>query len=99
MVAIEFVEYKLVEGADINEFMKSSDDMQNNFLNKQKGYLTRELIKDDKGTWADLVHWETMEDAKAAADNFHSSKECETMMKLLDMSSVVMKHFTVEKKY
>ena len=63
--SIEFVAFKLKKGVSAEEFRLVSDKFNDEFLAKQKGYISRKLLtKDDM--WADLVVWETEDDFQNA---------------------------------
>ena len=64
--AIEFVSFTLKRGASVSDFLLASKEMNIKFLSAQKGYISRKLLVDGE-TWADLVLWETMDDAQNAA--------------------------------
>ena len=70
--AVEFVSFDLKAGVSIPDFLLASDKMNDEFLIMQKGYISRKLLRDDR-RWADLVLWETLEDAQNAADAFGKS--------------------------
>lgn len=59
--AIDFVAFKLKKSVSEEQFMPVSDNFNSGFLKKQKGYISRRLLK--KGdTFADLVLWECEQD-------------------------------------
>ncbi|MDR2967783.1 MAG: hypothetical protein LBU74_07530 [Methanobacteriaceae archaeon] len=61
--AIWFISYKLVKGASIPDFLLASKKLNNEYMSKQKGYISwKQLVEEE--TWADLLTWETMDDAK-----------------------------------
>ena len=56
-----------------------SDRMQNrfahdNFLQKQDGYLRRELLKGEGKQWVDLVYWSSAQAAARAAEDANTSE-------------------------
>jgi len=94
--AVEFVSFNLKEGASAEDFLLASDKMNDGFLAKQKGYVSRKLLVKDE-IWADWVLWETMDDALNAADAFGKNEaDCEYMSFIENCS---MSHFLVEKSY
>jgi len=70
--AIEFASFNLKNGVSLPDFLLASDKMNNEFLSAQKGYISRQLLVDGD-TWADLVLWETIDDARHAAGICHDS--------------------------
>ena len=96
--AIEFVSFNLKEGASVPDFILASDKMNTEFLMARKGYISRQLIISGE-LWADYVLWETMEDALDAAEAFGEHDADRAYMSFLDMESIDMHHFYVEKSY
>lgn len=65
--AIELVVFKIKSGYSKEEARRSLESL-NPVLATYKGFLKRTLALSDDGHWMDLVFWETMEDARFAAD-------------------------------
>ncbi len=66
--ALEFVHLTVKEGHE-QEFVDRRVDVEQ-ALAGLPGFVAAELVRLDDGTWLDLVHWATAEDAKAAAALF-----------------------------
>ena len=62
---VELVTFNLKEGVTEQQFLAASDKFQASFLSLQKGYIVRELSKNEN-FWSDLVLWKTLDDAKNA---------------------------------
>jgi hypothetical protein len=63
------------------------------WVSKQPGFISRELVYDGDGDrWVDVIWWETMEDAHAAAELSQTSESCASMFALIDMESAPMLH-------
>jgi len=61
--AVFFNSYKLKEGASISEFLAAVEEVKNEYISKQKGFISYKLLVDgDK--WADLTTFESLDDAK-----------------------------------
>jgi len=65
---VEIAQFKLASGVTDEEFVKEAEAVQKNFLEKQSGYIDRELLKDRDGQWVDILHWNSMEEAQKAAE-------------------------------
>jgi hypothetical protein len=63
---IEFAPFKLAEGVDEATFISASDALQESFLSQQKGFLRRDLVRNNDGTWADIAYWESRESVEKA---------------------------------
>jgi hypothetical protein len=98
--AIEFAGFKLKKDVSVQEFMLISDEFQSKFLEGQKGYISRRLLrKDDR--WADLVVWETevdFENANKAAEKDEAAALYLSMLNLSAKGSF-FHLFPVEKSY
>ena len=65
---VEIAQFKLASGVTDEEFIKEAEFVQKNFLEKQRGYIDRELLKAKDGQWIDILHWDSMEEAQRAAE-------------------------------
>jgi len=95
---VEFASFSLKNGTSSQNFLSVSDKFNREFLSKQKGYISRNLVVDGK-TWADLVLWETMEDALTALDTAEGNAAACEYISFLNEESISVRHFSVEKKY
>ena len=89
---LEIAEFKLAAGADEQGFLKEADAVQRDFLERQKGYMDRELLKGEDGEWIDIVHWRSMEEAKRAADTIMQDPACLGFLQKIEPESVKMMH-------
>ncbi|MCL1964819.1 MAG: hypothetical protein FWF69_07140 [Firmicutes bacterium] len=96
--AVEFVSFALKKGASVPDFLLASEKMNSGSLSRLKGYVSRKLLVHGE-TWADLVIWETMEDALNAAKTIGEYDAARAYFSFLDEKSVDMRHFFVEKSY
>jgi hypothetical protein len=63
---VEFAQFRLAEGVDELTLFAASDALQEGFLKQQKGFIKRELVKLEDGTWADILYWENRESVEHA---------------------------------
>ena len=63
--AVMLIAFKLREDASAAEFLQASDKVQEDYLSKCKGYISRILFVNDD-IWTDMLVWETMADAEKA---------------------------------
>ena len=94
--AVEFVSFNLRKGKPVSEFLLVSDKFNREFLSRQKGYISRKLLVDDK-KWADYVLWETVEDVQNAyiAAN-EDAVACEYVSFMIGISGRI---YSIEKTY
>ncbi|MCL2863025.1 MAG: hypothetical protein FWE54_02910 [Methanimicrococcus sp.] len=101
---VEFVTFKLKKGVSEQQFLEASDELNVNFLALQKGYISRKLIRTGE-TWADIVLWETMDDAMNAMTEANKRASAVPCPKYLDYlfsieeDSCDLKHLNVVKSY
>jgi heme-degrading monooxygenase HmoA len=92
---IESVTFELVEGTQDEAFV-SAVARSNKFLESCPGFLGRQVSKSrDAKLWLDLVYWESMDRALAAAARFNASPDTAAFNSLLKKETVAMAHFDV----
>jgi hypothetical protein len=95
---VELVLYKLNKEVSEQQFIAASDALNAGFLAVQKGYISRKLIKRED-TWADIVLWESMEDALTALKVAENSSTARPFLECIDGSTCELQHLTVVKDY
>lgn len=70
--AIELVNYKLVDGADVEAFLALCRQTGEEFTAQQPGFLHREIGVDDDGTWLIAATWKTADDARNSISNIET---------------------------
>jgi heme-degrading monooxygenase HmoA len=98
-VVIEMTQFRLVNDVADQEFLREAEQVQHVFLEKQPGYIDRELLKDEAGEWVDLLHWETAAQARAAAQAMLQEPTCQGFIAMIDLQSITMLHFERQKKW
>ncbi len=96
---VELAQFKTKSGVSDAEVLAASQDANDGFLAKQKGYISRELLKSGDGEWIDIVRWETMEDAQKAMQDFMGNPSTKRFGETIDPSSIKMMHLEMVKKY
>lgn len=90
---IELITFKSKKGVTRDEIAIAGSALSE-FLNQQPGLLYRSLSEDDDGLWHDILYWKTMDNAKAASDNFMKHPAGMAMMELVDSNSTQMRHMS-----
>ena len=91
---LELVVFKLRDGVSREQLLGTVDGVSE-WASRQPGFISRELSYDADGDrWIDVIWWETMENAGAAAELAMSSESCAPMFALIDMESTLMLHGT-----
>ena len=96
--AVMFISYKLAKDVSAQDFLLASEKVNGDFMSKQKGYISWKVLVDGD-MWADLLTWETKEDAQNAMAAGGANANNQKFFALLDPESVKMQIFSVEKSY
>ncbi len=89
---VEVVVFSLNEGASEEQLLASNDAVEA-WAQTQPGFRSKELFRvADQDKWIDIVRWESMEAAHAAAEAAMHSESCAPMFGLIDMESTLMLH-------
>lgn len=67
-VTIEWAPFEVADHVSDEMLEKAAAELEVNFLQKQDGYLRRELLKGEGKRWVDLVYWSSPQAAKHAAE-------------------------------
>ena len=89
---LELAVFKLNDGVTREQFLATNDAVSR-WISEQPGFISRDLSHDAEGDrWIDIVWWETMEQAAAAAERAMTSESCAPMFASIDMQSLLMVH-------
>ena len=98
--SVFYCEYKLKKGTPTEDFLSASKQLNDEYISKQKGYISWEQWNDG-GIWVDILSFETMEDVKAFEENSAANPN-ELAMNFyshINMPSCKVRYYTVERKY
>lgn len=73
---IEFAPFELATGSSEAELLDASEALQSDFLDRQDGFLKRELLRRDDRNWIDIVYWRDKEAVERAMKNAAESPAC-----------------------
>jgi len=93
-----FNSYKLKKGVAIPDFLQAVENLVNEHVSKQKGYISCKLMLDGD-TWADATTFETMEDAKRFAESSEPNELAERFYSFLNFNSCKTNYFTIERSF
>ncbi|MCL2621168.1 MAG: hypothetical protein FWD97_09575 [Defluviitaleaceae bacterium] len=99
--AVWHISYKLVEGANVQDFLLASKKCNDDSLSKNKGFISWDVLLDGD-TWVDFVTWETMEDAKnAEGDDNEAAKHPSALAfyAFIDPNTLKVTLYTIEKRH
>lgn len=80
---VQLAPIRLKDGVDEKTLQQASRAFQLDFVSKQKGISRRMLLKSKDGSYADLVFFETREDAERVARIEQTSQECQEFFKIM----------------
>ena len=90
---VEVATFKLKDGIDPKAFEKIDARVENTYITKQPGFISRESGLTENNYWRVVVHWESFEDADASMASFMSAPATAAFMKAADTSTMVMRRF------
>ena len=80
---IEWAHFRLADGAEESALLAASEALQRDFLQRQPGFVRRELLRGADGRWADFVVWRDEASAAAALRAVESSAACHAYFRLM----------------
>ena len=96
--AVYYVSYKLKKGASVPDFLAATEKLNNEYMSKQKGYISWKQLVDGE-TWADMLTLETMEDAMRVSNPTEPNELAEKFYAFINLNSCKAHLFTVERSY
>ena len=97
--AVYFVSYKLKKGASVSDFLHSAEMLNNEYISKQKGYVSWKQFVDGN-TWADMITFETMENLNTFKEASRKPNElAKNFYSFMNLFSCKVHLFSVEKSY
>lgn len=87
---VELTTFKLNKGISGTDFVKSAEQMQSDFLEKQNGFISRTLTVSGDTLWTDIVYWENPESQTKAMQIAEKTPEIMPFMGKIDFNSVRM---------
>lgn len=93
-ITAEIVTFRTLPGLSSADVVAAARDLEP-FLATCPGFLSRDLIQGEDGSWTDHVLWASHADAKAAGARIMSDPGAAAFMAMIDGPSVVMSHSQV----
>ncbi len=81
---IEWAPFRLKAGVPDEALFEASETLQADFIDRQPGFVQRELLKGSDREWVDLVWWESREAADRAVANAAASAACHAYFQLME---------------
>jgi hypothetical protein len=87
---VEITSFKLNHGVSTTDFEESALSMQQGFLEKQNGFITRTLTVSEDSVWTDIVHWKDLGSLEKAMQVAQKSNVAASFMEKIDFNSIKM---------
>ena len=94
--AVFYCSFNLKKRASVSEFLLAAEKLNNEYISKQKGYISWQQLVDGN-TWADYLIFETMEDVKAFEAN--SGELAQNFYSFINLNSCKVHYFTIERSW
>ncbi|RAZ86669.1 hypothetical protein DPM33_28065 [Mesorhizobium hawassense] len=91
---LEIVTFRLKPGTEAG--FVANNGVMSGWLTRQPGFLSRHLGRREDGTWVDVVRWQSVEQARAAADRIMAEIGDSEALQAIEPASVDMNHATIE---
>lgn len=89
---LELVVFQLAEGVQDEDFLQTVGPVSE-WVRTQPGFISRDLVHGvETDKWIEVVLWESLEQAKAAAEAAMTSETCSPMFSKIDFESIEMLH-------
>ncbi|WP_217572626.1 antibiotic biosynthesis monooxygenase [Mesorhizobium sp. GbtcB19] len=90
---LEIVTFRLKPGTEAG--FVGNNGIMSDWLARQPGFLSRDLGRREDGSWVDVVRWQSMEQARAAADRIMTEIGDSEALQAIEPASIDMKHAEV----
>jgi hypothetical protein len=91
---LEIVLFRTKEGVNSEEF-KTEMKKFNDFLVKQKGFISRNISIADDGQYCDMVYWTDLDAAKTAFDKANEAPGFEKLLSMMNLEAEFFKYFEI----
>lgn len=94
MAFVEIARYRLQEGADEATLTEAEEEIQLTVGPSHPGYVSRNLLKGEDGTYVLIMHWQNRQAAETWNATLFGSKAGQKLGPLVDGSSMSMERLT-----
>lgn len=103
-MVIEFAPFSIKDGVTETMLIEASHLLQAEFAEKQRGFISRQLVKKSSKEYIDIVYWESQADADSAAFRAMNSTACSQYFQLMENADISdpsagISHFKIVKDY
>lgn len=90
---IEVVTLRLKDGVSPAHFAHLDQQVEQTYIRKRPGFLSRESAPGSNHNWLVIVHWRSTSDAKASMKSFATAPAAAEFMAMIVPNSMVMKRY------
>ncbi len=90
---IELVIFKLNQQYQNQQVVNAAEKI-NPVLKNMPGFIKRDLGRTEDGRWTDVVYWESLEEAQAAAEKIMQVEEAQQFFGMISEKNMQMLHVT-----
>lgn len=90
---LEIVTFRLKPGTEAD--FVANNGIMTDWLTRQPGFLSRHLGRREDGSWVDVVRWQNLDQAQAAADRIIAEIGDSKAVQAIEPASVTMSHAEV----
>jgi hypothetical protein len=91
---IEMVLFRTNEGI-MPEEAKTELTKLNEYLTRQRGFISRNTAAADDGQYLDIVYWTDLNAAKTASDNAMQVPDVTKVFTIIEQKTILFKHFEI----
>jgi hypothetical protein len=91
MPVMEWVTFKINANCSPDAFIAACEPV-NAWARRQPGFLSRAVSVNEEGTWFDVVFWDSVDTAHAAAAKIMGDLGQSDFMAMIDTSTIQMQH-------
>lgn len=83
VLTVEWAPFQVAAHITDDQLIEAANGIEQDFLQKQQGYIRRELLKGKDNQWVDLVYWASPAKAALAAQAANDSEACAQYFSLM----------------
>ena len=95
---VSFNSYQLHKGASISDFLLATEVLINEFVSKQKGFISSKLLAEGE-TWADFTVFESLEDLNAFIPLCNKNELARKVYGFINFGTLDSHVYSVEKDF
>jgi len=91
---VEMVLFKINEGIDKETAKKAITEL-NEFVSKQKGFISRKTSISDDNQFLDIIYWTDLQSAKTASEKAMENPKTLEAIKVMNENDMIFKYFSI----